>query len=187
MKKILIKTAVSVIFAVVVVAATASLWTKKGIFVTFNQDTNSDIEYQIFYTLDETEKSNESHSVKYQAKSTETKIKVQIPETHIVGFRLDQGAKPGQVTISNLKLSGDTVVELKDFNKFWYSPDVEDKIIEDNKITIVSSKNDPYMAYKDSFELEEGTFRNIVKAGLIGIVTFLLSFVLLGALFKKKK
>ncbi|MBP5343790.1 MAG: hypothetical protein J6Y85_01775 [Alphaproteobacteria bacterium] len=186
MKKILLKTTGSIILAAAVVAGTTSLWMEKNIYVSFNQGTDTDVKYQVFYTLSEEENFNESHSVRSQAEAMDSEVKIHIPETHISKFRLDPGTAPGQVTISNLKLLGDKEIELDDFNEFRYSPDVEDKIIENNKITIISNKRDPYMVYLQPFNLNEGNFINKQKIGLIGTLSFFVGFILLGLLFKNR-
>ena len=187
MKKLLFKTTGAVILTAAILSGTTSYWTEKAIITSFNQETASEINYQVFYTLDGEEKFNEPHSVKYQAQATESSIKIQIPETHIARFRLDLGIKPEKVTIGNLSIQGTEVIELNDFNEFRYSPDVEEKVIENNKIMIISNKNDPYMIYNDSIDISEENFIDWTKATLIGALSFFTGFFLLGFLFKKRK
>jgi hypothetical protein len=186
MKKLLLRTIVAVLLAVGVLAETTSTWTTNGILVSFNQDTDSDIKYQVFYTLDEQEKFNEQHSVWFQAEDMNSGIKIRIPETHIAGFRLDMGVEPGKVTISNLKLTGDKEVNIQDFDNFVYSSSVQEKEIDGDSITIVSNLKDPFMAYNEELDINETTFVDWLKACLIGFGAFIVAFLLLGLLFRKK-
>lgn len=187
MKKLLLKTTGAVILTAAILAGTTSYWIEKGIFVSFNQETDSDIHYQVFFTRNEQEAFIKTESVAYTVSANMPEVKILLPEKHISKFRLDLGINPGQVVISNLKLIGNTTIELNDFNEFRYSPDVDDKIIEGGKVTLISNKNDPYMVYNDTIDISEENFIDWTKAMLIGALSFFTGFFLLGFLFKKRK
>lgn len=185
MKKIT-KIISSIILTTIVLIITISIWTQKEMFISFNQKTDIGIRYQIFYTLNEKEGFNETYSIRYYADPTESEIKILIPQKHISKFRMDYGEFPEKVTISNLKLVGDQIIELNNFDDFSYSPAVENKIIENDTLTIISNQKDPYMVYKNILDLNEGTFIRPQKIAFICILIFLISFICIKLFFIRK-
>ena len=138
---------------------TANLWSVKEIKVRFNSESAKDIEYQIFYAGKPDKGFSEAESVKQMVKAGKRDVKIILPARKIFKFRIDPGRNPGKVVISNLALKGAKTLKLYDGNKFDYNKHIENKKIVDKKITLVSNQNDPYIVYKEKFELKAS--RNI--------------------------
>ncbi len=143
-----------IIFILVSFLLTYFVCCPKVIKVSFTSNSSKDIVYQVFYTTKENERFNENHSVKQEVHKTQKEVLISLPADKIYRFRLDFGKNPGKVQVSNLKLKGSTKINLSDFSQFSFNKDIENKTIEDNKLTIITNKKDPYIIYTPPFKLK---------------------------------
>ena len=134
---------------------TINFWSVKEIKVQFNSEAAKDIEYQIFYASLPDKGFSEAESVKKTVEAGKQDVKIILPVKKIFKFRIDPGQNPGKVVLSDIRLKGQHTINIDDGNKFIYQNHIDDKKIEGRKISIVSNQSDPYIVYKEKFELEE--------------------------------
>ena len=137
-------------------AIVADFWSVKNIQVKFHTEAAKDINYQIFYASKPDKSFSEAESVKKTVKAGKHDVKITLPARKIFKFRIDPGQNPGKVVLADIRLEGRSTLNIDDGNKFIYQNHIDDKKIEGGKITLVSSRNDPYIVYKDKFELKAG-------------------------------
>lgn len=134
----------------------ADFWSVKNIQVKFHTEAAKDINYQIFYASKPDKSFSEAESVKKTVKAGKHDVKITLPARKIFKFRIDPGQNPGKVVLSDIRLEGRSTLNIDDGNKFIYQNHIDDKKIEGGTITLVSSRNDPYLVYKEKFELKAG-------------------------------
>lgn len=114
----------------------------------FNATTDSEFEYEIFYTTQQNVWFTPEKAFTYKANKGSQAYSITLPETKVYRIRLDFGSNPIKITLKDIHLSGEQNVELNDFDKYEYN-DIQTKTInEDGSITIISEGRDPYIAYK---------------------------------------
>lgn len=134
----------------------ADFWSVKNIQVKFHTEAAKDINYQIFYASKPDKSFSEAESVKKTVKAGKHDVKITLPARKIFKFRIDPGQNPGKVVLADIRLEGRGTLNIDDGNKFIYQNHIDDKKIEGGTITLVSSRNDPYLVYKEKFELKAG-------------------------------
>lgn len=185
---------VSFIVATVVTFATMNQWYAKNIRVTFNSESTNDIAYKIYYTDTSNNNANvdtnfkESLSVKKIVPAGKNLVEIVLPIDKIVHFRLDFGAKPGTVYISDLKLMGNKIINFNDFENFTYTSAVEKhEVLDNNQLRIVSNKNTPYMFYKEKLDVMPRTIINWSKILESALGTFFFTGLFLVLFFTRKE
>ena len=184
---------ISIRLIVGLLGALLVLWTiniiqiTENIQVLFQQKTESNILYQVFYTTPENSNFSQSQSVTYQAKSSETTVKIVLPVRKINKFRLDFGRYPQTVTISDLKLIGHKNISLNQFNNFNFH-EIDEKKESSSQLTITSHQQDPYIVYKEPLNLKAGRSVHFQTAAfiLLPLFTVLIAFILKYIVFLKR-
>ena len=157
---------VIIIFTLLGLLLSKSLFITNNITVSFNQKSNQPIQYQVFWTDSNNEKFSEHAQKKYTTTENQKHVSIRISNQKMKNFRLDTGIKPGIVEISDLKINGKSL----DLNNFSKSKDIESLVVENNKMIIKSNKHDPYLTYKENVNI------NAVKSVNYPILIMLLCF-----------
>lgn len=79
--------------------------------------------------------------------SAPQKVLFALPSKNLIKFRLDFGPNPGQVAISDLRITGKNQLNIEDFSIFDHIY-IDSFIYSNNSLTIVSSQEDPFMVYR---------------------------------------
>ena len=115
--------------------------------LSFKAEANTDIEYQIFYTLDPNGSFNEEQSIKEMVTKGENTVRIEIPHEQIAKLRIDFGTNPQGIVISNLELIGENTIEFNDPTLFDVY-DINDIFVVGNKLLVRSELGDPHVEYK---------------------------------------
>lgn len=114
----------------------------------FTATTDTDFEYEIFYTDKQYVWFTPDKSFTHKAVKGKNTYSIELPETKVYRIRLDFGSNPVNITIKDIHLSGEQNVDLNNFDAYEYN-DIQNKTInEDGSITLSSEGRDPYMAYR---------------------------------------
>lgn len=184
--KTLVNLLVGVLVAVTATAASYSYWHDTNIRVTFHADSEKELNYQVFYTEDYSGHFNEPQSVKQVVPAGSNCVKIVLPAEKIGRFRLDTGSNPGNLTIKNIKVSGDNTVEFTDFDNYTYKNIKKHTSNDDGSLTIVSDHRDPYIVTTEELDILPGDDYDWLHMGLIAGGAFIVAF-LLAMLVNKKK
>lgn len=184
--KTLVNLLVGVLVAVTATAASYSYWHDTNIRVTFHADSEKELNYQVFYTEDYSGHFNEPQSVKQVVPAGSNCVKIVLPAEKIGRFRLDTGSNPGNLTIKNIKVSGDNTVEFTDFDNYTYKNIKKHTSNDDGSLTIVSDHRDPYIVTTEELDILPGDDYDWLRMGLIAGGAFIVAF-LLAMLVNKKK
>lgn len=173
------------IVALIAVGASYSYWHDVNVRVTFYADSEKDIQYQVFYTEDNSARFNEEQSQRLDVPVGSDFIKIVVPAKKIGRFRLDTGVNPGKLTIKDLKISGDKVVKFNDYSKYKYINIKEYIADEGNSLTIVSDHPDPYIITSEELDIQPGDDYDLGKMLLIFGGSFVIAFLLAMLLNRK--
>ncbi len=179
----------SIVLAAIATFATVNDWYAKNIRVTFNSESSQDINYQIFYTDTKDGKMNEKQSVRKMIPAGVQTVKIVLPTEKVVHFRIDFGVKPKTVYVSDLKLIGNTEVNIlaDEEKEYWFSRHVEEhQFFDGNTLRIVSNQTDPYMYYKKDLDVTPRMVINWTKLLQIAFSTFFIA-LFLGLFLTRKK
>lgn len=170
---------VCLIVATIVTVASYNYWHETNIRVTFYADSEKDLNYQIYYTIDDLTKFNEEQKVMQLVPAGSSCVKIIIPTEQITRFRLDTGSYPGKLIIKNLKISGNKTVKFIDFDKYFYSKDISNHTVnEDGSLTIISDKSDPYMVTTEELDILPGDDYNLYRILQIFCLSLIVMLVL---------
>jgi len=184
--KILVNLFIGVLVALIATAASYNYWHDTNIRVTFHADSEKELNYQVFYTEDNSGHFNEPQSIKQIVSAGSNCVKIVVPAEKIGRFRLDFGQFPGEVNIKDLKISGDEIVEFKDFENYRYANIKKHVSNEDDSLTIVSDHRDPFIVTTEELNIYPGDDYNWLLMGLIAGSSFIIAF-LLAILINRKK
>lgn len=185
--KTLVNLLAGVVVALIATAASYNYWHDTNIRVTFHADSEKELQYQVFYTEDNLGRFNEPQSVKQVVPAGSNCVKIVVPAEKIGRFRLDPGSFPNELTIKNLKVSGDNSVEFTDFDNYKYLNIKEHTANEDGSLTIVSDHGDPYIVTTEELEVYPGDDYDWLRMGLITGGSFIVAFLLAMLINRKKK
>lgn len=185
--KILVSFVAGIVVALIATVASYNYWHDTNIRMTFQSDSENDILYQVFYQTIENKQYTEKYSVRQTVKAGENDVEILLPTDSVKGIRLDFGTFPGTVKVKGIKIEGNTVVELKDFDKYQYYKIDSKKIDEDGLLTIVSNQNDPFMYTDRTLEIYPGDDYDWLRMGLIAGGSFIVAFLLAMLINRKKK
>lgn len=178
----------SLVLAAIATFATMNQWYAKNIRVVFEAKNSKDLYYQVFYTDTEDGKFNEKQSVRKLVPAGINNFEIILPTENVVQFRLDFGVVPGTVFVSDLKLIGNTEVNIlaDEENQYLFNQVEEYKFIDGRDLRIISNQGDPYMIYKKDLGITPGVDINWTKLLQIAFGTFFIVFIL-GLLLTRKK
>ena len=114
-------------------------------------ESDKEIEYQVYYTTDLEEQFSELLSVKKKSLKGKHIERIYLPVEKIVQFRFDFGARPGQVSVSDMTLEGENIQPLN-FDDFSFHR-IDSKRHKNQRLTIVSYQNDPLMIYQKPLKI----------------------------------
>ena len=180
----------SLIIAAIAVGATHNLWYQKGIKIAFTSNAAHDIQYQVFYTPEADGRFNEPQSVRQLVTAGVKAVEMILPAEKVARFRLDFGTKPETVTVSDIKIIGDTTAEIKNFNDYRYNQIDEHLTYKEGSVTITSNQGDPYMVTNDKLNINPAHIidqHRVIGIALAGFFATYLLGALISALFGKKK
>ena len=184
--KTLLSMLIGFIGAILVTAASYNYWHDTNIRVTFHADSEKDIQYQVFYTDDYSGNFNGPQSIKQVVPAGSNCVKIVVPTEKIGRFRLDTGEFPGNLTLKNIKVSGDETIEFTNFDNYKYVNIKEHTVNEDGSLTVVSGHNDPYIVTTEKLDIYPGDDYDWLRMGLIAGGSFIVAFLLAMFLNKKK-
>ncbi|MBR1601149.1 MAG: hypothetical protein IJ677_06170, partial [Alphaproteobacteria bacterium] len=191
MKKILkilskpyIRCITAILLTVSMLWLSSSLWFDRCVTIAFTSDSVKNIEYQVFYTEEQNKSFSANNSVRKNIKSGNQRVEIVLPITKIVRFRLDFGHYPQNVTISELKLRGNTSVrpELENFS-FNH---IKKHKISANRLTVEANTDDPFIIYKKSLNLKAQTKVDWCLFIILTVFPFLVFYKLLHYLSEYK-
>ena len=182
--KILMNLICAAVVAIVATAASYNYWHDTNIRLTFHADSEKEIRYQVFYT-DASGHSMATES--YPVPTGSNCVKILLPTESVKSFRLDPGSNPGKLTLKNIKVSGDEIVELKDFDNYRYFNIKEHTANEDGSLTVISDHGDPYIVTTEELDIYPGDDYNWLRMGLIAGGSFIVAFLLAMLINRKKK
>lgn len=185
--KILVNLLAGVIIALIATVASYNYWHYTNIRVTFNADSEKDIFYQVFYTEDNKGAFKGELSARLKVESGSNFVKIILPTEKVGRLRLDTGSNPGELTLKDIKISGDETVEFKDFGKYRYNKIDKHTVNDDGSLAIVSDKDDPYIITTEELEIYPGDDYDWLRMGLIAGGSFIVAFLLAMLINRKKK
>ena len=166
----------------VVLYFTSALWLIKNIIVSFNTETEKDIQYQVFYT------DASSHSMateSYPVKAGSNFVRIEVPTENIKIFRLDPGSSnPGNIIISDLQIKGSYNIKLN-YSEFEHR-NIDKFEVKDGKLYLISNHNDPYFWYRKDLNLSAGLRIDWCRFIIISVLAFLLMYKFVQYLSKFK-
>lgn len=184
--KTLVNLLAGIVVAVIATASSYNYWHDINIRVTFHADSEKEIQYQVFYTDDNSGHFNEPQSVKKVVPAGSNCVKIVVPAEKIGRFRLDTGEFPGNLTLKNINISGDETVAFSDFDNYKYFNIKEHTANEDGSLTIVSDHGDPYIVTTEELDIYPSDDYNLLRMGLIAGGSFIVAF-LLAMLINRKR
>lgn len=184
--KTLVNLLAGIVVAVIATASSYNYWHDTNIRVTFHADSEKDIQYQIFYSTEEYKGYHEDRSVRKNVLAGENYVKMVLPTNDVNQIRFDIGYKPGKVKISELKISGNEVIELSDFDDYKYNK-IDNHVVDDGSLTIISDKDDPFIITTGGFSVLPGDDYDWHRMGLIAGGSFIVAFLLAMLINRKKK
>lgn len=134
---------------------TKGLWlfAAKGVSVSFTSQAAQPIDYQVFYTASPDRSFNPEEKVTQNIKAGKQQVNILIPSVKVLRFRLDLGQFPQEITLSDLKVSGDKTVAMDNLSDFILHQIDSSK--QDGKFFQLSSNQpDPYIIYKSPVNLQ---------------------------------
>lgn len=140
----------TVLLTVVIVYFSSAVW-YRGIVLSFNAQSDKNIQYQVFYTETTEQDFNEKQSVKKYVIDGFQKVKIGLPIGKIAKLRLAFGSIPERLEISDIQMKGTDHLNLE-YNEFVEN-EIDYSTIQDGKIIIYSYKNNPYITYKKDLNL----------------------------------
>ena len=185
--KTLVNLITGIVVALIATVASYNYWHDTNIRVTFHADNKKELTYQVFYTEDNSGHFNEKQSAKQVVTSGSHNVKIVIPAEKIGRLRLDTGFIPGELTIKDIKVSGDNSVEFTDFDNYKYLNIKEHTANEDGSLTIVSDHGDPYIVTTEELDIFPGDDYDWLRMGLIAGGSFIVAFLLAMLINRKKK
>ncbi len=158
---------------------------KENLTVKFEYESSKDIEFEVFYCLD----NRDNFSAKWTAKKNVNKgrgtVEIQIPAKQIQKFRLDIGRVPGRVNIDNLCLIGAERINL-DMGSFR-PIGIDTFSSNGSRLNILSKSKDPYIVYTKPINLQcKINPIDYYNLFVVGVASFYFTYVLLD-LFDRKK
>jgi hypothetical protein len=116
-------------------------------------------------------------------------VKIVLPTEKVVRFRIDFGVKPETIYVSDLKLIGNTEVNIlaDEEDKYSFSRHVEEhQFIDGRDLRIISNQRDPYMVYKKDLDVTPGDDINYNVLLTYALGTFVIAFLISLLLTRKK-
>ena len=147
---------VSVILtAFVCVALSWKLFLSRDVILSFNQKTNNDVTYRIFYATKQEEPFEDKNSTTYTAPKDKENVSItlSLPAKSLWRLRImieDSQAK--NITLSNIKLSGKNTIELSDLKRLNFYNFANTKI-DKNSAQLSLSHNTNNKAYTEPIDV----------------------------------
>lgn len=179
-----IRCLLSAILTIIVLCFSYQSWLSRDIVVSFTANSVKNIEYQIFYTADKKQSFNANQSVRKNVKSGKQKVEMVLPITKVAKFRFDFGHYPQKVTVSDLKIRGDSSVR-PNFRDFSFNHIKKHKI-KGETLIIEADTDDPFITYKKMLNLKAGTKIDWCLLVILTVFPFLLFYKLLQYLSEYK-
>lgn len=158
-------------------------------YTLFFESLDSSIEYQIFYTTESSPDFNEENSLKFVSTNvngefTQQSLEIFEDET-INNIRIDFGATPGVVDIKNIRLFGESTVDIAlDEVIKGFNGDITSYELKDDYLEIVSENPDPNTVIEEiNLEPNIGSYVNysklvdwiIIYFALVGLIIYFIS------------
>ena len=139
------------ILTVVIFYFTSAWWCGNVVVVSFDAEAKKDIQYKLFYDETTAQRMNKHQFIEKNVKSGSQKVKILLPVSKLIKLRLALGDNPGNIVISNLRISGIRDIRL-DYNEFDKHKIDKYEIIND-KLHISSKRKNPYLTYAKNLNL----------------------------------
>lgn len=144
------------------VALSWKLFLSRDVVLSFNQQSDHDVTYRVFHATKPEALFEDQDSVTQTFPATKHNISItlSLPQKALWRFRvMIESTDSKNITLSNFKLSGKTVLELTDLKKFNFYNFPNKKINSDSvELWIKSnSQNKPYIDYTDVFHVNSKT------------------------------
>ena len=182
---ILVNMLAGIVVAVIATAASYNYWHDTNVRLSFNIDSEKDINFQAFYLDVKGQNFNESKSVHKLIKSGNHNVEIFLPVKKMVRIRLDIGSEPGKVKLSDLVLTGNEKINLA-YNEFFKNQ-IDDYEINEDGFILSSNQKDPYIFYRKEFDLSGKEQISWLRMGLIAGGSFIVAFLLAMLINRKKK
>ena len=143
----------------VCVALSWKLFLSRDVILSFNQQSDHDVTYRVFYTTKMETAFEDKESVSYTspAGNHNVSITISLPSKSLWRLRLMiEDTKAKEITLSNFKLSGKKTLEISDLKKFNLYHFANKKISNNSiQLSIPSNrKNNPYADFSDKFRVD---------------------------------
>lgn len=151
-------------------------WIKQGAMLTFDYETQKNLELQIFWQTELEKPFSQTCSIKEQINGSGT-AHILIPaSSSIKQFRLDAGSNPGKLIISNVSLKGKSLncLNLTQFRQ----KNINSYNGSSSSIHIESFHKDPYIVYALPLSIEPGLFCEWAQGCIVIVVALYLACVL---------
>ena len=119
--------------------------------LTFQQNTQIKIQYQVFYTPEPGHPFLEKQSCRQTVPADVKQVRIELPTQRIVRLRLDLGFMPNTLTLSDIKING---IELP-IDKFTPHNIKSFRPVSKHQAEIYSTTSDPYLEYIDDLNLAQ--------------------------------
>ena len=181
-RKHYIQCGLAVLLTGIVLYFTSALWLSRNVVVSFNTETEKDIQYQVFYT----DASNSNGKTElYAVKAGSNFVKIEIPTENIKSFRLDPGSSnPGNIIISDLQIKGSYDIKLN-YSEFEHR-NIDKFEVKNGKLYLTSNQGDPYLPYKSELNLPAGYQIDWCRLIIISVLSFLMMYKFVQYLSKFK-
>ena len=183
-KKHYIQCGLAVLLTGLVLYFTSSLWLIRNILVTFNSQSEKDIEYRVFYTDASGQSFNGKQLLRKMVNSGNQRVEIIIPSERLLKFRMDEGIEPGKVVISGLQIKGSKIVN-PDLSKVAKNQ-IDKYEIQGDVLTIYSDKKNPYFILNDTLDLLGEANVDWCRLIIISALAFLLMYKFVQYLSKFK-
>ncbi len=128
----------------------------REIKVCFNAKVDRPVEFQIYYLGSNDKVFDIKNSLRVlltpKGDTGFQCVVLKIPKRSLHKFRLDFGNCPGEVQVKDFYLTGTTKLPISDFTQFEFT-NIDSKSLSQNKLTLQSLHDNPYIVYKPSFKL----------------------------------
>lgn len=148
------------IILLLLLAGTALFFTKgfwffaeKGVLVSFTSQADRRVAYQVFYTTSQERSFNSEEKVTHDVEAGKQQVRILLPVEKILRFRLDLGQFPKEVTLSDLKVSGDKTVSMGNLSDFTLH-EIDSSKQDGRYFRLTSNQPDPYIIYKSPLNLQ---------------------------------
>ena len=163
--------ALILILTLIGLAVNYNSFVENGAIISFNQQSQKDVEYHAFYTRADENFFTNYNSEKILVPSNQKHVKIFIPSKKIIKFKLNFGENPGTIILSDLKINRKKL----NFNKFDKNKDIDEMSIDNNRLTIKSNANNPAITYQENLNITKSRIIHYPILIVLLFVCFLIS------------